>query len=172
VTAKMLWNSGFAEDTIGASLPVDTRAESRVDNDMSMTEITVDRADTPATIREKCRAAYEHRMTSPGGLPEEILQLVPDRLAYRLSRGAGERDILCSNIGPLPPSLSRLGPHRCTGVAARAIHPGLTAANLPRTRLSAYLSRTAQAYTLALVSLDPGRIRSHADLAELATSAL
>ncbi len=172
VTAKLLWDSGFDQDTLGASLPVDTRAEARVDNDMSMTEITVERADTPATIREKCRAAYEHRMTSPGGLPEEILQLVPDRLAHRLSRGAGERDILCSNIGPLPPALSQLGPHRCTGVAARAIHPGLTAANLPRTRLSAYLSRTAQAYTLALVSLDPRRVRSHAALAELATSVL
>ncbi|MGV9675234.1 hypothetical protein ACWDSJ_08135 [Nocardia sp. NPDC003482] len=170
VVSHMLWDSGFRSPDIAASLPVDTRAESRVDNDMAMTEITVTRADTTASIREKCRAAYEYRMSSPGGLPEEILQVLPDRLAYALSRGAGERDILCSNIGVLPASLSRLGPHRCTGVAARAIHPGLTV--LPRTRLSAYLSRTAHTYTLALVSLDPERIDSHAALRDLATATL
>ncbi|MCM6775133.1 hypothetical protein NDR87_24855 [Nocardia sp. CDC159] len=172
VVAKMLWDSGFPESEITASLPVDTRDESRVDNDMAMTEITVTRTDTPATIREKCRAAYEYRMTSPGGLPEEILQVLPDRLAHRLSRGAGERDILCSNIGALPDSLTHLGPHRCTGVAARAIHPGLTPARLPRTRLSGYLSRIAHTYTLALIGLDPEHIRSHAELTDLARGTL
>ncbi|MFI5780532.1 hypothetical protein [Nocardia sp. NPDC051570] len=170
--AQMLWDSGFGESTITASIPVDTRGEPRVDNDMAMTEIAVTRSDTPDTIREKCRAAYEHRMTSPGGLPEEILQVLPDRWAHALSRGAGERDILCSNIGALPASLSQLGPHRCTGVAARAIHPGLSPAHLPRTRLSAYLSRTAHSYTLALVSLDPARIRSHTALRDLGLDVL
>ncbi|MFI6367223.1 hypothetical protein ACIBG0_31230 [Nocardia sp. NPDC050630] len=151
--AKMLWASGFPSETIDASLPVDTRAEPRVDNDLAMTEITVERGDTPATIREKARIAYERRMSSPGGMPEELLQVIPDRWAYALSRGAGERDVLCSNIGTLPDSLRTLGPHRCIGVAARAIHPGLTADRLPRTRLSGYLCRIADTYTLAIVSL-------------------
>ncbi|WP_194291001.1 hypothetical protein [Nocardia aurantia] len=155
VVAKMLWYSGFPEPTITASVPVDTRDEPRVDNDLSVTEVAITRADTPATVRAKCRAAYERRMTGPGGLPEEILQVVPDRLAYRLSRGAGERDILCSNLGVLPDSLRWLGQHRCRGVAARAIHPGLRPETLPRTRLSAYLSRLGDTYTLALVALDP-----------------
>ena len=135
------------------------------------TRVTVTRADTPATLREKCRAAYEHRMSSPGGLPEEIVQLLPAHVAHALTRGAGERDILCSNIGSLPAALSRLGPHPCLGVAARAIHPGLTAP-LPRTRLSAYLSRLADTYTLALVSLDPAHIESSTALAELAEPTL
>ncbi|MBF6330548.1 hypothetical protein IU452_18785 [Nocardia transvalensis] len=172
VVAKMLWDSGFPEPTISASLPVDTRDEPHVDNDMAMTEVTVTRADTPATLREKCRAAYEHRMSSPGALPEELLQVLPDRLSYTLSRGAGERDILCSNIGPLPNSLSRLGPHRCTGVAARAIHPGLSPTHLPRTHLSAYLSRISHTYTLALTTLDPTRIHSPKALKDLATTTL
>ncbi|QIS22893.1 hypothetical protein [Nocardia terpenica] len=170
LVATMLWDSGFPADTIVASLPVDTRDDLRVDNDMAMTEVTVTRSDTPATLREKCRAAYESRMTSPGGLPEELLQVLPDRVAYALSRGAGERDVLCSNIGALPGSLSRLGSHRCTGVTARAIHPGLR--RLPRTRLSAYLSRTASTYSLALIGLDPDRIESATALRDLACAAL
>lgn len=153
LVANVLWATGFPHDTIEASLPVDTRTEPRTDNDLAMTSIGLSRADDAASIREKARAAYEHRMSSPGGMPEELLQVIPDRWAYRLSRGAGERDILCSNIGSLPDTLSTLGPHACTGVAARAIHPGLR--HLPRTRLSAYLCDIGDYYTLAVVSLDP-----------------
>lgn len=172
LVAQMLWDAGFPEPTISTSVPVDTRSEPRVDNDMAMTEVTVTRADTPATLREKCRAAYEYRMSAPSGMPEQLLQVLPERLAYRLSRGAGERDALCSNIGVLPASLTRLGPHRCTGIAARAIHPGLLRSHLPRTRLSAYLSRTTQTYTLALVSLDPEHIENPEALESLAIATL
>jgi hypothetical protein len=108
-------------------------------------------------------------MSSPGGLPEELLQVIPDRLAHALSKGAGERDILCSNIGTLPSSLFTLGPHHCTGVAARAIHPALTANRLPRTRLSGYLCRIADDYILSLVGLDPTLIESNTALTDLAT---
>ncbi|MQY19144.1 hypothetical protein NRB20_22290 [Nocardia sp. RB20] len=169
--AQMLWHSGFDGPEIVASIPVDTRDEPRVDNDMSMTEITVTRSDTAATVREKCRAAYEYRMSSPGGLPEEILQVLPARTAHALTRGAGERDVLCSNIGPLPTTLTHLGPHPCLGVAARAIHPALTPP-LPRTRLSAYLSHLSPAYTLALTSLDPTHIQSPTALTDLAHTTL
>ncbi|MEU0540155.1 hypothetical protein ABZ319_09815 [Nocardia sp. NPDC005978] len=172
VVATMLWDSGFEPDTIAASLPVDTRDEPRVDNDMAMTEIAITPADTPASIRHRARAAYEHRMSSPGGIPEELLQVLPDRWAHRLAAGAGERDILCSNIGTLPDSLLFLGAHPCTGVAARAIHPGLRADRLPRTRLSGYLTRIADGYTLSLVSLDPDAVPDNSALSALATGVL
>ncbi|MFF2555668.1 hypothetical protein ACFVUS_31990 [Nocardia sp. NPDC058058] len=172
IIANMLWDSGFGDSTITASLPVDTRDEPRVDNDMAMTEIAITRDDTPATLRRKARAAYEHRMTSPGGIPEELLQVIPDRWAYALAKGAGERDILCSNIGTLPDSLLSLGPHPCTGVAARAIHPGLRPDRLPRTRISGYLTRIADAYTLSVVSLDPDAAQSPAALADKALADL
>ncbi|MEU4344503.1 hypothetical protein AB0H00_25110 [Nocardia sp. NPDC023852] len=168
LVATMLWDSGFPNETIEASLPVDTRDEPSVDNDLAMTQIAIGRADTPATIRTLARSAYERRMSAPGGMPEELLQVLPDRWAYALSKGAGERDILCSNIGTLPASLRTLGAHRCTGVAARAIHPRLTATQLPRTRLSGYLCRIGDDYVLSLVSLDPARIESAAALGELA----
>ncbi|MGY0501648.1 hypothetical protein ACWZHB_24435 [Nocardia sp. FBN12] len=149
--ANILWENGFPDPTITASLPVDTRDEPRVDNDLAMTEIAIQRRDTPATIRDKAKAAYQRRMSSPAGLPEQILQVIPDRWAYALSKGAGERDILCSNIGPLPDTVRKVGPHNCTRVAARAIHPGIT--TFPRTQLSGYLSRLDNTYSLALVGL-------------------
>ncbi|MBO0853558.1 MAG: hypothetical protein J2P18_07305 [Nocardia sp.] len=170
--ARLLWDSGFSDPEIGASVPVDTRADRRVDNDMAMTEVCVTTADTPASLREKARAAYEYRISAPDGMPAELLQVLPDRLAHRLSRGAGERDILCSNIGALPTSLTHLGPHRCTGVAARAIHPGLSATHLPRTRLSGYFARVGRDHTLSLVALDPARIPSPAALTGLVESRL
>ena len=61
--------------------------------------------------------------------------------------GAGERDVLCSNIGTLPDAIGFVGRHRATGVAARAIHPGVTEAP----RLSGYLCRVGTDYTFALV---------------------
>lgn len=155
--ARTLWELGYPAEELTASLPVDTRAEPRVDNDLAMTSVRVARTDNPARLREKAKAAYDHRMTSPAGLPEEILQIIPDRWAYGLSRGAGERDILCSNIGPLPAAIGALGSSRCTGMAARAIHPGLRADRLPRTKLSGYLCHLHDEYTLALVGLDPTR---------------
>ncbi|WP_227979727.1 hypothetical protein [Nocardia spumae] len=172
VLARMLWDSGFPEPRICAAVPVDTRDDRRVDNDMAMTEVWIERTDTPATLREKCRAAYEYRMSAPDGMPPELLQVLPGRIAYHLSRGAGERDILCSNIGTLPTSLTQLGPHHCTGVAARAIHPGLLSTALPRTRLSGYLCRIGHSYTLALVGLDPDHISSAGALADIAHAAL
>lgn len=172
VVAKMLWDSGFPDSPITAAVPVDTRDDRRVNNDMAMTEVVVERTDTPATLREKCRAAYEYRMSGPPGMPAELLQVLPARVAHRLSQGAGERDILCSNIGTLPASLAQLGPHRCTGVAARAIHPGLQPTALPRTRLAAYLCRIGHTYTLALVGLDQERIESSDALVDFARKAI
>ncbi|MFC8529579.1 hypothetical protein [Nocardia sp. NPDC057227] len=160
VIAHTLWELGYQPDELTASLPVDTRAEPRVDNDLAVTAVRITRSDTPKDLREKTRAAYEYRITSPAGIPEEILQVIPDRLAHTLAAGAGERDILCSNIGPLPGSIGALGPSRCTGMAARAIHPGLRRDRLPRTRLAGYLCHLGGEYTLALVSLEPERSRA------------
>lgn len=162
--ANTLWRSGFPQESIRASLPVDTRNDRRVANDMAMTEIAIGPDDSPASIRRKSREAYEHRISSPRGLPEQWLHVLPERIAYLMTRGAGERDILCSNIGALPATLQRLGSHPCTGVAARAIHPGLTFARRPRSRLSGYLCCTADDYTIALTSLDPIRISGPAEL--------
>ncbi|MET8798313.1 hypothetical protein ABZV91_18020 [Nocardia sp. NPDC004568] len=170
LVANILWAAGFPAAEIAASLPVDTRDEPRIDNDLAVTEIAVTPDDGPADIRATSRSAYERRMSGPRGVPEEFLYLVPDRVAHLLSRGAGERDILCSNIGPIPPALSALGPHECTGIATRAVHPGLDYARRPRTRLSGYLCRFRDDYILTVASLYPERTADAAALHRLVTA--
>ncbi|MFC9760685.1 hypothetical protein [Rhodococcus jostii] len=152
------------------SVPMDLRGaatSSGTANSVAMVEVDVHPQDTVADVRAASRAAFSApAMTSPAGFPEEMLQLVPDRVAHALTGNPGERDVLCSNIGPLPEALVSIGGHRATGIATRAVHPGVVTS---RTRLSAYLSRFGGSYTLALESLDsPDR----AELRERATNVL
>ncbi|MBJ8344115.1 hypothetical protein JGU72_05475 [Antrihabitans sp. YC2-6] len=170
----ILRSSGWTDDTIEVALPVDTRADDTVGNAMAMAEATVSQADSLTDIRRICRDAYAHPMTSPAGFPEELLQVLPARLAHKLAAGAGERDVLCSNIGTLPPLLADVGGHPTTGIATRAIHPYIAPRhwNLLRTKLSGYLNRTGDRYCLALVSLDPANIASNEQLRELACAEL
>lgn len=156
---------------VRVAVPVDARSSGTAANGVTTTEVVVGPADTPARIRDAAREAYRRpREGAPHGIPDEILQLVPDRLAARLAAGAGERDVLCSNIGAIPDSLASFGPHRTGGFAARAMHPGLPAPQATTsTRLAAYLCAFAGHYTLALVALDADRfpdaetLRRHAD---------
>ncbi|RVW06348.1 hypothetical protein [Rhodococcus spongiicola] len=149
------------------SVPVDTRNvdaagrgavdNSAADNAVVMTEVVAKPEDSLADIRRRNRDAFERPpMGAPPGFPEETLQILTDRVAHRLTSGAGERDALCSNIGRLPDTLTSLGPYRTTGVATRAMHPGLTADRTPTTttRLSAYLCSYGDTYTLSLVGMD------------------
>ncbi|BAH53881.1 hypothetical protein [Rhodococcus opacus] len=145
------------------SVPMDLRGKSDAPdtaNSVAMVEVLVSPRDTVADVRAASRAAFSApAMTSPAGFPEEMLQLVPDRVAHALTGNPGERDVLCSNIGPLPDALATIGGHRATGIATRAVHPGVVTS---RTRLSAYLSRFGGNYTLALESLDsPDRAAFH-----------
>ncbi|MFC9360444.1 hypothetical protein ACFTZB_28220 [Rhodococcus sp. NPDC057014] len=142
------------------SVPMDLRGKGDppgTANSVAVVEVDVTPQDTVADVRAASRAAFAApAMTSPAGFPEEMLQLVPDRVAHALTGNPGERDVLCSNIGPLPDALATIGGHRATGIATRAVHPGVVTS---RTRLSAYLSRFGGSYTLALESLDsPDRV--------------
>ena len=170
VVAEILWSSLGTRSSIQIALPIDTRAGDDVGNAMTMTEVTVAPTDSLADIRANCRTAYANPMTSPAGFPEELLQVLPRRLAHKLAEGAGERDVLCSNIGTLPARLAHVGAHRTAGIATRALHPGLTHDHLNRlrTKLSGYLCRVGDTYMLSLVSLDPEHVASGSALRELA----
>ncbi|MFE3292156.1 hypothetical protein ACFXGJ_15495, partial [Rhodococcus sp. NPDC059234] len=145
---------------VQVSVPVDRRADpDSPANAVDMVAVTVAPGDSPAAVRAALREAYaQPPMTSPAGFPPELLQLVSDRAAHRLAPNPGERDVLCSNIGAIPDALSSLGGHRTSGIATRAVHPGVTPtqAAAARNRLSAYLCRREGRYTLALVSMDGG----------------
>ncbi|QKT10481.1 hypothetical protein [Rhodococcus sp. W8901] len=156
-------------------LPVDMRSSETADNSIVMTDVTVGPEDSLADIRELSREAYSRPpMGAPSGFPEEISQLLPDRLAHHLTAGAGERDALCSNIGRLPDSVGSLGPHRTTGVATRAVHPRLAVDHDAgtMTRLSAYLCSYGDTYSLSLVGVDPAYFDSADELRELAVAQL
>ncbi len=150
------------------SIPVDDRGGGTVSNGVSMVGISLDEGDTVAEIRARASQAYARpREGAPHNMPAEILQLLPDRFAARVSQGAGERDLLCSNIGRVPTELTTLGPYRATGIAMRAMHPGLDVHPArTATRLSVYSCHTDQRYTLAFVALDeehfPDRSTLHA----------
>ncbi len=170
--ASVLYATGFPKRPIDVSLPVDTRAPGAavIGNALAMGSTTIEPTDSPTDVRAKCGDGFGHRMSGPKGIPEEFLHLLPDRLAARATKGAGELDILCSNIGTLPDSLGQVGASRARSVAARAIHPGLT--RLPRTRLSGYLCRSGDEYTLSLVSLDRENVRSRNELQAAAMDCL
>ncbi|MCA1004502.1 hypothetical protein LCL87_02115 [Rhodococcus hoagii] len=157
------------------SVPVDTRASDTVDNAMVITEVVVTPNDSLADIRRLSREAFARPpMGAPSGFPEEIAQILPDRIANRLTAGAGERDALCSNIGRIPDSLASLGPYRTTGVATRAMHPGLSADRpaSTTTRVSGYLSSHGDTYTLSLVGVDPQHFGNSERLRDLAVAQL
>ncbi|KAA0023753.1 hypothetical protein [Antrihabitans cavernicola] len=171
ITGTLRRSGAVAADAdVSVAIPIDTRSTAEIGNAMTMSEVSVGPDDSLADIRSHARRAYLQPMSAPPGIPDELLHVVPDRLAYLMARGSGERDVLCSNIGTVPPSLDALGPHRATGVAARAVHPGLTPTHLSRlrTRLSGYLCRNGERYTLALIGLDPSHIGSDHALADLA----
>ncbi|MFC9786662.1 hypothetical protein [Rhodococcus sp. NPDC127528] len=145
---------------VQVSVPVDRRADpDSPANAVDMVAVTIGPGDSPAAVRTALRAAYaQPPMSSPAGFPPELLQLVSDATAHRLAPNPGERDVLCSNIGTIPDALSSLGGHRASGIATRAVHPGVTPAQAAgaRNRLSAYMCRVQGRYTLALVSMDGG----------------
>lgn len=159
---------------VDVGLPIDQRrSRTGSGNAMGMASTTISARDTLATIHDRCRDAFAAPDGPPPGLPSEWLHVLPARLAHAATRGAGEHDVLCSNIGTLPESLATLGPHRATGVATRALHPGLNSSHLAdlRTRLAGYLCRLGNTYTLALVGLD-AVITSDTHLRELAAAEL
>lgn len=137
-------------EPVALSIPMDVRSSDGVDNAIAMVEVTVSPHDTTGHIRDASRAAYDTPpMSSPAGFPEELLQVVPDRLAHKLASSPGERDALCSNIGRIPETVRTLGPHRATGVATRAVHPHKLATH---TRIFAFLNEFDGRFTLSLES--------------------
>ncbi|MGW4480014.1 hypothetical protein [Rhodococcus triatomae] len=162
--------AGRHDTAVQVSVPVSRRtAANGGSNEIDMTELTVRPTDTPAVTRTLLREAYlRPPMSSPAGFPPELLQLVPDRIAHRLAPDPGERDVLCSNIGTIPAGLADLGGASADAIAARAVHPGIDPRQLAASanRLSAYLCRLGDRYTLSLVSKDRGlRARTTAVLA-------
>ncbi|MET0797904.1 MAG: hypothetical protein ABWY21_10985, partial [Rhodococcus sp. (in: high G+C Gram-positive bacteria)] len=134
-------------------------------NSIGMATVDVRGDDSPAAVRAACKAAFAAPVGAPAGYPPEVVQLLPHRLAAKLTSTPGRGEVLCSNIGDIPHALTTLGSHRSCGLATRAIHPAPTGPiPLSTIRLSTYLSRMDGRYTLSLVCTDDALVGSAAEL--------
>lgn len=132
-------------------------------NSIGMATVAVRGDHSPAAIRIACKAAFGAPVGAPAGYPPEIVQLLPHRIAAKLTSTPGRGDVLCSNIGDIPRAVTTIGPHRSCGLATRAIHPSPSDA-VSITRMSTYISRVNGNYTLSLVCTDGALVGSSAEL--------
>lgn len=140
-------------------------------NAIGMATVAVRGDDSPAAIRAACKAAFGKPVGAPAGYPPEIVQLLPHRVAAKLTSTPGRGEVLCSNIGDIPDGITALGSHRSCGLATRAIHPNPSGA-LSTIRMSTYLSRLDGNYTLSLVCTDDALAGSAAELTAAVQRAL
>ena len=140
-------------------------------NAIGMATVPVRGDDSPAAIRAACKAAFGKPVGAPAGYPPEIVQLLPHRIAAKLTSTPGRGEVLCSNIGDIPDGVTALASHRSCGLATRAIHPNPSGA-LSTIRMSTYLSRLDGNYTLSLVCTDDALAESTAELTAAVRRAL
>ncbi|MBY4127912.1 hypothetical protein HQO83_05860 [Rhodococcus fascians] len=140
-------------------------------NSIGMATVAVRGDDSPADIRVACKAAFAAPVGAPAGYPPEIVQLLPHRLAAKLTSTPGRGEVLCSNIGDIPTGVAALGPHRSCGLATRAIHPDLRGTECT-VGMSTYISRLNGNYTLSLVCTDEALVGSPGELASALQRAL
>lgn len=155
-------------------LGVPMKVEAKGANALSVTAVRVTPDQTMAQTRSLAKNAYRSPLTGPAGFPDELLHVVPPKVASVLAPSTGQRDALCSNIGTLPDQIRSIAGRRAVRVAARAIHPGLEhrqAAGAP-TILSAYLCRGGEVYTLSVVVTDPERAHARAEVRDAVDHAL
>uniref|UniRef100_UPI0008319A4F hypothetical protein n=1 Tax=Aldersonia kunmingensis TaxID=408066 RepID=UPI0008319A4F len=116
VVVNVLASATGSAEPVSVGLPIDTRESESGGNSITMGAATIAPRETLAVVRERCRTAYDRPLGNPPGRPAEWLHVLPNRIAHAASRGAGEREVLCSNIGTLPDSVAQLGSHRASGL--------------------------------------------------------
>ncbi|EOM75751.1 hypothetical protein DW322_07970 [Rhodococcus rhodnii] len=137
-------------ESVTLSVPVGGGTGDR-GNTLAMAQLSVAPGRPLHLLRDDLRRAYGAPPEgAPAGLPAEILHVLPDGLAARATRDAGERVALCSNIGTMPGELARVGGADARTIGCRAVHPHGVRETQRRT--SAFLTRTGDRYTLAVES--------------------
>jgi len=141
------------------SVNVPFRSSAPGANGIGMATIEVSQSDSPAEIKSACKSAFARPAGAPSGFPAEMVQLLPEAIAASMTLSPGTARVLCSNIGPLPNSIRRIGDHPASALATRAIHPHSDRARTV-TALSAYISSMDGRSTLSLVGTDDHLIAS------------
>lgn len=83
---------------------------------------------------------------SPGGMPDELMQIVGDRIAARVTGDPGMDDGLASSLGVLPDAFLGVGGHPSDGLAVRAVTTNRSAAKVG---VGAWMARSSARVTIA-----------------------
>lgn len=129
-------------------------------------------------LRRRARAAFADAgagrgMGPPAGMPEEVLGVIGHRASHALVPDPGSRDALASNMGDLDGLLTMLAGHRGRAIAARSVHPHLSAAASAQTRcsVSGWAATAGGNVTICVAVPDP-TVASGEDLRELINKSL
>lgn len=150
-------------------------------NSLTAASIQVDSVDDCRdlpTLRDRARTAFGSAgsgkgLGPPAGMPAELLQVIGHRAAHALVPDPGSRDGLASNLGDLNGLLSMLSGHRGRAIAARSVHPGLSAAGCTGTRSSvAGWAVSAGGRMTICVGVPDPTVASGKDLRELINKSL
>lgn len=165
VLGEILLASGRvgADAPFKVSLPVSTRGE---DDDRANATTGVSIAVSPSgdrvtdlpAIRAACKRAFATAADpTPARLLQPLVQLLPDAVVARTAANSPVPLCLCSNLGELPREFAAPTGFPATSVMMRSITGGTNPALL-RARgggLTAWLTRTGNTLTLAVLALDP-----------------
>ncbi|MGZ8178973.1 hypothetical protein ACXVUM_13675 [Williamsia sp. SKLECPSW1] len=134
------------------------------DGSVGSSVVTVSAADTLAElsaritrvatrVRERTVTSTAHPadpsasvIGSPGGMPDELMQIVGDRLAARVTGDPGLDDGLASSLGVLPDAFLGVGGHISDGLAVRAV---TTNRSSTKVGVGAWMARSSARVTLA-----------------------
>lgn len=144
----------------------------------AITVSSIDECHDLPLLRGRARAGYAAAgagsgMGPPADMPAELLQVIGHRAAHALVPDPGSRDGLASNLGRLDGILSMLAGHRGQVIAARSVHPRLSAeaTRTTRTSVSGWAATSDGVITIALAIPDPA-VATSEDLHELINKAL
>ncbi|MBD8506078.1 hypothetical protein HT102_06230 [Hoyosella sp. G463] len=127
-------------------------------------------------LRDRAREAFRRTSTStipeaarPAAFPLATLNIVPDRVATKLTSASSITEAVASHVGTLPQSLTHLGKYPVASTAARAAHPRFHPVDALAGPLviDACLLRNGDHYTLAVNGVDPVRFPTSRGLRSL-----
>ncbi len=151
--------SVHGRDTVHVAVPV-----AMPDGSVGSSVVTVAADDALPDLAERIRRvatrAREHAVASdarpsdplaavigsPGGMPDELMQLVGDRIAARVTGDPGMDDGLASSLGVLPDAFLGVGGHPSDGLAVRAVTTNRSAAKVG---VGAWMARSSARVTIA-----------------------
>ncbi|WP_149361119.1 hypothetical protein [Lolliginicoccus suaedae] len=187
VVSNLMYSSGAKglHEPVTIGMPFDTSGDEATGAPMRSNALTLStitwaprgsRYGELFLLRDQAREAFQRTSAStipeaarPAGFPLATLNIVPDRVATKLTSSSSITEAVASHVGTLPESLTHLGKYPVASSAARAAHPRFPAEEALAGRLviDACLLRNGDHYTLAVNGVDPVRFPTSRGLRSL-----